>query len=146
MPASSVPARTRVFVPGKQSNHGGFFLPQEVAWLGESPKLWLAVAHWCMQAGRGVNRDEVAEAFHVTQRQAADVMTYIMHSCPQVDWVKRVVRDGAGRRVCLLRVHEVRDSRVPVRATSVKKRPASTPSQVSADELRSLKSRFLGQR
>lgn len=133
-------AQTKNFVPGKQRNHGGYFLPPEVAWLGKHPPFWLAVAHWCIAADRAVNRDELAATFHVTPRQAADVMTYILHSCPRVDCIKKVQHKPGGRRICLMRVFQVREE---ANTQCVEPCREKVSSPVSSETLSILKNRFL---
>lgn len=62
---------------GHQSNHGSWLLADAVSHL-RPQTLWLAVACWGMHYSRTFTRDDIAQAFHINPRRAADVMTYIL--------------------------------------------------------------------
>lgn len=95
-------------VSGRQKNHGDFYLPEVISHLDE-PSFYMAVAWWGLLRGKAFTRDDVAKAFRVTARRAADVMTYLVtgvsHSVVGLE--KKVVRMGSGRAVLLMTILSV---------------------------------------
>lgn len=65
---------------GTQSNHGTWILPKNISHLN-SPTLWLAVAWWGLLKGKAVSRNDISEAFCITQRRAGDVLYYLARNC-----------------------------------------------------------------
>ena len=101
-------------VAGRQSNHGSFSLPASISHL-QSPAFYMAVAWWGLQRQQPFTRDDIAQAFHVTPRRAADVMTYLATAVPAeiIHSEKTVVRVGSGRNVLFMMIHDVREDNVP---------------------------------
>lgn len=99
---------TRRRISGRQRNHGDFYLPAIISHL-EEPSFYIAVALWGKLTGRPFSREDVAQAFRVTARRAADVMTYlatgVSHSVVGLE--KKVVRMGSGRAVLLMTILSV---------------------------------------
>ncbi|EDM3692592.1 CaiF/GrlA family transcriptional regulator [Salmonella enterica subsp. enterica serovar Infantis] len=61
---------------GVQSNHDEYIIPQSMEpWSGEP--LYLLVARWCLQQNRWINRNDIAVAFHLTERRASFQLSYI---------------------------------------------------------------------
>lgn len=146
-PAPAAKATRRV-VKGRQSNHGSWVLPPEVA--QEAPaSLWVAVALWAQRLGRPVTRACVADAFRISVRRAADVLTYIfVDHADVVRCERRIVRVASGHRVLELRVLDVEASALtmprPVPPAPVKKpRPSPSRPDTSLAMARDL---FLGRR
>ncbi|MEI9746123.1 CaiF/GrlA family transcriptional regulator [Enterobacter ludwigii] len=133
-------------VSGRQSNHGSWTLPASLAGSGID-SLWLAVATWALRAGRPVTREDVAQAFRISARRAADVITYLLDTRSDVVTCEReVVRVGSGHRVGLVRVTAVTPvTPSPARATD---KPRSTVESRAreAAELADARALFLGQR
>lgn len=95
-------------VRGRQKNHGDFYLPEIISHL-EEPTFYIAVAWWGKLTGRSFSREDVAQAFRVTDRRAADVMTYLATGVSRsvVGLEKKVVRMGSGRAVLLMSIQSV---------------------------------------
>lgn len=95
-------------ISGRQKNHGDFYLPEIISHL-EEPTFYIAVAWWGKLTGRSFSREDVAQAFRVTDRRAADVMTYLATGVSRsvVGLEKKVVRMGSGRAVLLMTIHSV---------------------------------------
>ncbi|MFZ5274870.1 CaiF/GrlA family transcriptional regulator [Enterobacter asburiae] len=133
-------------VPGRQTNHGSWTLPANLAGAA-FPSLWLAVASWALCAGRPVTREDVAQAFCISARRAADVITYLVDSRADVVTCEReVVRVGSGHRVGLLRVTAVAcPLPAPVKASKKTRTPPETRARDAAG-LAAARALFLGQR
>jgi len=134
--------------PGRQSNHGDWTLPPDLS--GEGPtSLWLAVATWALRAGRPVTREDVAQAFRISARRAADIITYLATTRADVVTCRReVVRVGSGHRVGFLQVTHIADAMPsapvpPVRRTRATSRKSGTREAIDLAAARAL---FLGQR
>ncbi|ENI8089363.1 CaiF/GrlA family transcriptional regulator [Salmonella enterica] len=59
-----------------QGNHEHFIIPPEVAMHAHEP-LYFLIALWCQIQRRWINRNEIATAFHLTERRASYQLTYI---------------------------------------------------------------------
>lgn len=108
----------------------GFKLPEELLTFPPLKSLWLAVAHWAHIQARPVSRDDIAIAFYISQRRAADVMTYIVNQCSEVvSLTKNVTRRGAGRRVATISVTAICEKKQNSSTINVKqsKRLAANP-------------------
>ncbi|MGN5575816.1 CaiF/GrlA family transcriptional regulator [Enterobacter sp. Lyrl_3] len=129
----SSPRSPAEVVTGRQRNHGTWCLPAGLG-LDNRPPLWLAVSVWIMKQARAVTRHEVAQAFRITPRRAADVMTYIV--CDRTDTVqirKEVLRVGSGHRVA----HYVVEAVAPVvTQQTTPKPPSPAPDKRGADRER----------
>ncbi|WP_181012951.1 CaiF/GrlA family transcriptional regulator [Citrobacter amalonaticus] len=91
-------------VEGRQTNHAVYYLPACLSHL-QNPPLWLAVARWGLLIGEMISRNDIAQAFHISLRRAADIMTYI--TCERQDVVKAtkcVSRTGHGRRTARIMI------------------------------------------
>ncbi|KNC92913.1 CaiF/GrlA family transcriptional regulator, partial [Trabulsiella odontotermitis] len=87
--------------------------------------LWLAVASWGWQLGSAIGRDDVARAFRISARRAADVMTYLMNDRSDVVTIeKTIVHQGSGHRVAMYRIVAI--------CQKEKARPAPLPCSTSA--------------
>ncbi|MEG5532077.1 CaiF/GrlA family transcriptional regulator [Enterobacter ludwigii] len=145
-PPGDVPSAT--VVAGRQSNHGHWTLPASLAGSGVS-SLWLAVATWALRAGRPVTREDVAQAFRISARRAADVITYLLDTRSDVVTCEReVIRVGSGHRVGLLRVTAVADATAVPPPGRAPEKPRVTPETRAqeASELAAARALFLGQR
>ncbi|MFZ4170077.1 CaiF/GrlA family transcriptional regulator [Enterobacter ludwigii] len=144
----SVDGPSATVVAGRQSNHGHWTLPASLAGSGVN-SLWLAVATWALRAGRPVTREDVAQAFRISARRAADVITYLLDTRSDVVTCEReVIRVGSGHRVGLLRVTAVADATAvpsPGRAPEKNRVTPETRAQ-EASELAAARALFLGQR
>lgn len=137
----NTPAAAHVTVSGKQSNHDCFYLP---ACLGHliDPPLYLAVASWGLLTGTRLTRRGVSEAFRISERRAADVMTYILRDRGDViDCIRTVTREGKGRRGLTLTVVAVRAQGAVVAAAPMRTRRGTLPR--GADTTRELRQWFL---
>lgn len=98
------------FISGKQSNHGEYYLPQELFGIN-APTLYLAVAHWGLRKGAGFTRDEISQVFRITLRRAADVMTYITTAKSDVvSCETRLVSSAGGRRSLLMTITAIHEA------------------------------------
>lgn len=108
--ACTAPSREAV-VAGRQSNHGCFHMPESLSWLDTRPTLWMAVALWGLQKGVQVTRNDIATAFRISPRRAADVMTYLCSSrTDMVTCEKTVSRVSSGHRVAYFLITSVAES------------------------------------
>lgn len=124
-------------ISGKQSNHGDFMLPASVAHLAQ-PALYLAVAYWALALGRGVGREDIAQAFRITVHRAADVMSYILNDRQDVvSCSRQLLNGGRGQRQLLLRVTGVTEPAPTVRTPPRKK------TAVPRQDIASLRTWFL---
>ncbi|WP_329911721.1 CaiF/GrlA family transcriptional regulator [Serratia quinivorans] len=104
----------------------------------DQPALYLAVAYWAMALGRGVSREEIAQAFRITAHRAADVMNYILNARQDVvSCSRQLLNSGRGQRQLLLRVTGVTAPAPTVRTPPRKK--TSVPRQ----DIASLRTWFL---
>ncbi|MBH2928792.1 CaiF/GrlA family transcriptional regulator [Serratia ureilytica] len=95
---------THQLVTGRQSNHGDWTLPPEMAGTGIR-SLWLAVAFWSLRQARPVTRDDIAQAFRISVRRAADVVSYLLTTrADRVACERKIHRVASGHRVATLRV------------------------------------------
>ncbi|ULH10495.1 CaiF/GrlA family transcriptional regulator [Serratia marcescens] len=102
-----------IVVTGRQTNYGDWSLPAELAGT-DITTLWLAVAVWSLRRGCPVERGEIAQAFRISPRRAADVMTYILrHQREKVACKRHLTKHGKGRRVLRLSVSHVADYAIP---------------------------------
>ncbi|WP_161796300.1 CaiF/GrlA family transcriptional regulator [Serratia marcescens] len=102
--ALSAGSATRQVVTGRQSNHGDWSLPAELAGSGIG-SLWLAVAIWALRQARPVTRDDIAQAFRISLRRAADVVSYLLTTrSDRVACERKIHRVASGHRVATLRV------------------------------------------
>lgn len=118
---------TRRRISGRQRNHGDFYLPAIISHL-EEPSFYIAVAWWGKLTGRPFSREDVAQAFRVTARRAADVMTYLATGVSRsvVGLEKKVVRMGSGRAVLLMTILSV-DEQAQGTAGEAERRSLAAP-------------------
>lgn len=106
---SHAPAGTNRRMAVRQSNHDVWTLPDCLVALCDTQTLplWEAVARWTLREGRGVSRDEVAQAFRITPRRASDTMRYILLSQADVVTCSSLVvrREGGGRQMLFCVTH-----------------------------------------
>lgn len=146
---------TRRRISGRQRNHGDFYLPGIISHL-EEPSFYIAVAWWGKLTGRPFSREDVAQAFRVTARRAADVMTYLATGVSRsvVDLEKKVVRMGSGRAVLLMTILSVNEQAQDVAggqerlapaapAVSAGVAPRPRPRGAAADGLQAARDLFL---
>lgn len=132
---------TRNTVAGKQSNHGDFHLPACLGHLTDPP-LYLAVAYWGLLTGSRLSRATVSETFRISERRAADVMSYISRErCDVIDCVRKITREGRGRRGLTLTITAVRALVQTPPSPPVRGR--KTPRPGAADMSRELRHWFL---
>lgn len=97
-------------VLGRQSNHGDFTLPRCLSHL-VNPPLYIAVAHWGLLKKTPFSRDDISQAFRITPRRAADVMTYIQREHGDViTCVRHLQVNPAGIRCLTLQVTGVAET------------------------------------
>ncbi|MBH3035789.1 CaiF/GrlA family transcriptional regulator [Serratia marcescens] len=145
-PCERVPdtrAPTNARIVGKQSNHGDYCLPVDLAHLG-NPPLWLAVAWWGGLRGTAFSRDDVSQVFRISARRAGDVMSYIMnHKKDTVQCLRSLTKSGNGVRVLHLRITNIRE----VSGTAPKPSPTTDCAKAKAkpdgDNLRKNRAWFL---
>jgi len=96
-------------------------LPVELLSFPPFKSLWLAVAYWAKIQTRPVSRDDIACAFCISQRRAADLMTYIVNQCSEVVFLtKNVSRCGPGRRVATILVTAISEKKQNPSTVNVK--------------------------
>lgn len=128
-------------VLGKQSNHGDFLLPACLGHLNDPP-LYLAVAYWGLVTGSPLSRAIVSETFRISERRAADVMSYISRErCDVIDCERKITREGKGRRGLTLTIRAVRALVPAASAPPARGRKAQRPG--AADMTRELRHWFL---
>lgn len=103
---------TPCIIKGTQSNHGSWHLPQNLQHL-ESPPMWLAVAWWGLLRKEAISRDDVSQAFHISQRRAGDVLYYLSRHCTQTViscWKKSTTKTSKGTSIrCRLFITEIKE-------------------------------------
>lgn len=109
-------------ISGRQSNHGDFYLPKCLAHL-TAPSFYMAVAWWGYLKKKPFSRDDISQAFRVSPRRAADVMTYLATAVSRdvVKLTKEVIVVGSGHNMLLMTIIDVAESIPPRPAV-----PAST--------------------
>ncbi|EAW1288063.1 CaiF/GrlA family transcriptional regulator [Salmonella enterica subsp. enterica] len=66
-----------------QKNHDICLIPESVSqYIGEP--LHIIVAYWCIQQQGWVQRNQISEAFRITERRASYLMTYIRNKSRRV--------------------------------------------------------------
>lgn len=132
-------------VSGRQSNYGDYRLPEGLAVTPSAP-LYQAAAFWGWQLGRAFNRDELAEAFHISVRRAGDVMSYIRRArSDRITSRQHYVRVPGGVRMRYLHIlAEPQVDGIPVVATPVHLSPAEPPDDAGATSFAALKRWFIG--
>ncbi|EAW6393869.1 CaiF/GrlA family transcriptional regulator, partial [Salmonella enterica] len=68
--------------PG-QTNHDACFIPVSVRQYAGEP-LYIIVAHWCLLQQNWVQRNQIAEAFHITARRASYLIAYLRSKTSRV--------------------------------------------------------------
>lgn len=133
-------------VKGRQSNHGSFYLPASISHL-KAPSFYMAVAWWGLQKQVAFTRDDIASAFRVTPRRAADVMTYLATAVPSdvVRTEKKVVRMGSGRSVLFMTIYHVSGNIAPEPRPTPVVAPRKGRREASQDYL-AARDLFLGRR
>ncbi|ELD3253964.1 CaiF/GrlA family transcriptional regulator [Enterobacter hormaechei] len=133
-------------VAGRQSNHGSFYLPASISHL-KSPAFYMAVAWWGLLKKDAFTRHDIASAFRVTPRRAADVMTYLATAVPSdvVRTEKKVVRMGSGRSVLFMTIYHVSGDIAPVPRPTPVVAPRKGRREASQDYL-AARDLFLGRR
>ncbi|WP_019209991.1 CaiF/GrlA family transcriptional regulator [Yersinia massiliensis] len=61
-----------------ESHNFNYHIPENLKHLSNNP-LYFIVAHWALLEDKPVGRDEISAAFHITLRQASDILHYICH-------------------------------------------------------------------
>ena len=78
--------------------------------------LWLQVAQWCLGHRCPVNRQTIAQAFSIPERQAADIMLYITGRRGDVVQARRrVAVMPGGMREATLEVLSICEEAIPLR-------------------------------
>jgi hypothetical protein len=72
------------YQPKRQSNHDSYYIPEEVMNLKGEP-LYVLIARWGLLRKAPFFRDDVAKAFGLTERRAADLMRYLHNKKPAVE-------------------------------------------------------------
>lgn len=141
----------RQVVAGRQSNHGDWSLPAELAGSGIR-SLWLAVAFWSLRQARPVTRDDIAQAFRISVRRAADVVSYLLTTrSDRVACERKIHRVASGHRVATLRVLAVvagpaEDGPTPPPRARKRCPQEHDAKQQAAAALARAKAQFLGRR
>lgn len=105
----------------------------------EALPVYLRVALWVLVQGRGVTRDEIAEEFRISVRQAGDLMLYISTSGSKYVDATRTTLRGPGRGMqAVLKVAAVHTSRYVQRRTGRPKRARPAPDGGTPVALRDL--------
>lgn len=81
----------------KQSNHEVYTLPDCMAQWADEP-LYLVVARWGLQQKRWIDRNDIAAAFHISDRRATFQLSYISRKKERVSCRIRSVPIEGGRR------------------------------------------------
>ncbi|EHB7352465.1 CaiF/GrlA family transcriptional regulator, partial [Salmonella enterica subsp. enterica serovar Infantis] len=71
-----------IHYPG-QTNHDACFIPVSVRQYSGEP-LYIIVAHWCLLQQNWVQRNQIAEAFHITARRASYLIAYLRSKTSRV--------------------------------------------------------------
>ncbi|ECF0093979.1 CaiF/GrlA family transcriptional regulator [Salmonella enterica] len=64
---------------GNQRNHGEYVVPTGMEMWFDEP-LYLLIARWCLMQKRWINRNDIAIAFHLTDRRASFQLYYIIRN------------------------------------------------------------------
>ena len=104
------------------------------------PPLWLQVARWCLGCKIPVNRQLIAQAFAIPERQAADIMLYITGRRADVVQARRKVAVmPGGMREATLEVLSIREEAMPLRGAASHQSPrrprAEAPSPAALRDL-----------
>ncbi len=82
-------AKKQYLIPGNdihypgQTNHDACFIPVSVRQYAGEP-LYIIVAHWCLLQQNWVQRNQIAEAFHITARRASYLIAYLRSKTSRV--------------------------------------------------------------
>lgn len=86
------------FKPMSQSNHDSYFIPPELMALKGKP-LYILIAYWGLLRQKSFFREDVARAFGITERRAADLMRYLYKKQTLVaSRLENVVTNTSSRR------------------------------------------------
>lgn len=80
--SSTLPLGNDIHYPG-QTNHDACFIPVSVRQYAGEP-LYIIVAHWCLLQQNWVQRNQIAEAFHITARRASYLIAYLRSKTSRV--------------------------------------------------------------
>jgi len=69
---------------GRQSNHEEYLVPVSVLPWAKEP-LYMLISRWSMHQERWVNRNDIAEAFHIPPRRASYQLAYISRKKDKVE-------------------------------------------------------------
>lgn len=75
----------------KQSNHDGANVPLSLKEHAEQP-LYMLVALWCLQQGGWLDRQQISDAFAITERRASFLISYIQRHPERVSCLTRKVK------------------------------------------------------
>lgn len=120
------------YQPKTQSNHDSYFIPEEVMYLKGKP-LYVLIAHWGLQRKVPFFRDDVAKAFGLTERRAADLMRYLYKKSPVVESTLEKVLVGTTKnrnsKLCM-QILSV-ESELSNDERQVKSTPTATPGKAN---------------
>ncbi|MGB9096338.1 CaiF/GrlA family transcriptional regulator [Erwinia sp.] len=104
-----------------QRNHDSARVPELLEEYADKP-LYLLIALWCLHQNGWSDRQQISDAFAITERRATFQMFYILRHKTRIDCLSRKVRSGGTGRLRLqIKVQQV-DLTVASRRTSAKMR------------------------
>ncbi|MCU6261854.1 CaiF/GrlA family transcriptional regulator [Escherichia coli] len=79
---------------GNQNNHEQYVIPPGMEMWANEP-LYLLIARWCIFQKRWINRNDIAFAFHLTDRRASFQIYYILRKKSRiVSYVRNNIRNN----------------------------------------------------
>ncbi|EPX7837395.1 CaiF/GrlA family transcriptional regulator [Salmonella enterica subsp. enterica serovar Kentucky] len=106
-----------IHYPG-QTNHDACFIPVSVRQYAGEP-LYIIVAHWCLLQQNWVQRNQIAEAFHITARRASYLIAYLRSKTSRVVSICR--HQTLPNKARRYEIYVIRFLTVPPRPRVVKK-------------------------
>ncbi|WP_380182453.1 CaiF/GrlA family transcriptional regulator [Kalamiella sp. sgz302252] len=91
----------------KQRNHDGANVPPSLQEYADQP-LYVLIAMWCMQQNDWVDREQISDAFAITERRASFQISYILRHAERIQCLTRKVKtEQTGRYRQQLKVQRV---------------------------------------
>lgn len=123
----------------RQTNHETCFIPECVRQYRGEP-LYILVAHWCRLQKGWVQRNQIAEAFHITARRASYLISYLRNKAGRIDceYRKSVLVNKVSRyeiRISTIREYPLKEKKRRARGPTITRMKVGNSDIIQAGEL-----------
>ncbi|MDM2770111.1 CaiF/GrlA family transcriptional regulator [Citrobacter sp. Cpo147] len=122
-----------------QTNHEICFIPECVRQYRGEP-LYILVAHWCRLQKDWVQRNQIAEAFHITARRASYLISYLRNKAGRIDceYRKSVLVNKVSHyeiRISTIREYPLKEKKRRARGPTITRMKVGNSDIIQAGEL-----------